>query len=469
MKRQIKIMTFLLLPLALNAQNSIFNDGEATTGAVRNLAHNASTGTEAVIFNPAGLSHARGKIAVSVNGMVNYQNTLCSPYSLDENGEKIYGWDQEAAQRSISPSVQGYVKIKKGTISFSYANEGGVKWSDPNGDLFTSYVLENNSQLEYLSSGIYESILNHGFLVNEDDYIHWSTSNYVNQSYNRCVRAGGTYDIGKGFSAYLGIRYNHIKSSASSENDLFVFVPSKKQKMGYVDYLFEIVKAENLGHLTEEMQQSIHKVDSILHTNQLVSYEYPSVELHTFSPVIGVAYNYKTLNVGMKYEMSPSVYMETDGLFLPQEFSVGVSNLFWNRLLVSASADIKCSLKGNDVLRFGAENKPFVYQFGLGLDFDVTDHFKISASAAGGNAIVSTKLMGISNEYICSSHWNYKVSCGAQCKIGNSFLIDFGVMMNLRKVADNEMVTINGDILRNCEFRYGYRFVSGLGLTYVFN
>ena len=72
-KRLFKLMAALLLPLAVNAQNSIFNDGEATTGAIRNLAHNASTGTEAAIYNPAGLTFFPSKFAISVNGTANYQ------------------------------------------------------------------------------------------------------------------------------------------------------------------------------------------------------------------------------------------------------------------------------------------------------------------------------------------------------------------------------------------------------------
>jgi hypothetical protein len=468
-KKHFKLMAALLLPLAVSAQTSIFNDGEATTGAIRNLAHNASTGTEATIYNPAGLSFAPGKFAISVNGMAHYQNVLCSPYSFDENGGIVYGWEQNATLRGISPSVQGYAKINKGTISFSYANEGGVKWTDPNGDIFTSYILESNSQLEEFSTGLCDALRDMDFLANDDDYLHWSTSNYVSHSYNRCVRLGGSYDLGEGFAAYMGVRYNHIKSSVSSDNDLFVFMPSKNEKMGFVDYLTEVVKAKSLGNYTEEMEQLIDSVDLILHNGIQVSTEYPSTELYAFSPVVGLGFNYKTLNVGMKYEMSTSIYNETGSLFCPHVFSAGVSNLFWKRLLVSASADLRWGFKGNDVLRFVAENKPFIYQLGLGFDFDVTDSFKISASAAGCNAANSTKLMGITNEYICSSQWNWKASCGAQCKIGDNFLVDFGVMMNLKKVTDNEAVTINGGIHRNCEFQYGYRFASGIGLTYVFN
>ena len=468
-KRLFKLMAALLLPLAVNAQNSIFNDGEATTGAIRNLAHNASTGTEAAIYNPAGLTFSPGRFAISVNGTANYQKVHCKPYSLDENGEKVYGWEQDATLKGIYPSVQGYVKIKKGTISFSFANEGGVRWGDPDGDVFENYLLENNYSLEELSSGICQMLQEDDLLANEDDYLHWSTSNYVNQTYNWCARLGGSYDLGSGFSAYLGVRYNHIKSYATSENDLFVFIPSKQQKSSFIEYYTAVYKAKNLGNLTEEQELLLHQLDSVIHNGVQVSYDYPLTNLHTFSPVVGFAYNYKTLNVGLKYEMSPSIYMDTDGIFLPHAFSAGVSNLFWNRLLVSVSADLKWGFKGNDAIHISAESNPIVYQFGLGLDFDVTERFKLSASAVGGNTVTYISYLGTPLEYISSSLWGGKVSCGAQCKIGNNFLVDFGVLMSLRNVSIDQRNTINNTFHWNCEYYFGNRFAAGLGLTYVLN
>lgn len=469
-KNQIKLLAALLLPMVANAQISIFNDGEATAEAIGNMAHNASTGTEAAIYNPAGLSFAPGKFAVSVNGIANYQQVRCLPFSLDENGEKVYGWEQTATLRKASPSIQGYAKIKKGTISFSYADEGGLKWNDPDGNIIMNYYLENHSELEYLSSMIQESLQENGYLANDDDCLHWSTSNFMSQSYNRCVRLGGSYDLGRGFAAYLGVRYNHIKATESSDNDLFVFIPSRQQKVNFVNYLEDVIKSMSFGELSDEQEQNLHNIDSILDNGVQISYDYPITNLHTFSPVLGLAFSYRTLNVGMRYEMSPSVLGETGGLFLPHVVSVGVSNLFWEKLLVSASSDLKWGFKGNDALKFIAENKPFVYQVALGLDYNVTDQFKISASAAGGNTVLFTCLGdNCSIEYISSSRWNYKVSCGMQCKIGSSFLVDFGMMMNLRKTNVNESVTINNDSKQNCLFQYGYRFASGLGLTYVFN
>lgn len=475
MKKQIKLMAAFLLPLLANAQTSFFNDGEATTGAIRNLAHNASTETEAAIYNPAGLAFSSGKFAISVNGTAYYQQVQCRPFEIDENGDHVFGWEQDVALRSLTPSVQSYVHFGKGTISFSYANESGVSWYDPMGDIGMSYLLENDSQLTRVATTLQNSMRDNGLLANEGDYLKWSTFDYDSKLINHCIRFGGSYDLEQGFSAYIGVRYNHIRMTSISSNDLFVFVPSRKQKVGYTDYLTTVMKAKGLGHLSDETEQALHTIDSLLHNGISVSYDYPTINLHTVSPVVGFAYHRDCLDVGLRYEMSPSVYMNTSSMFFPHLLSGGVSVSPFKWLTISASGDLKWGCKGNDALKViakdenGNDIKPMICQLGLGFDFGVTERFCPSISVACGNAYCSDSFMGRTTEFILPLWWNWRVSCGAQCKVSDKFLLDFAVMMNFMKVKENKDAHINEIFHQRFEYQYGDRFTAGIGLTYVLN
>ncbi len=460
MKTSKLFIAALLLPLAVNAQTSLFNDGESATGAIRNLAHNASTGVEAAIYNPAGLSFTSGQYAISVNGVANYQKVLCSHYS-SENAESVLDRKQTAQLFGISPSVQGFAKIKKTTISFSYANEGGTRWNDSEGDIILNHFLETDPELQ--SSLALTNLLfaASGYLANEDDYLSFSTKDFVSKSYNRCVRLGASYDFGNGLSAYLGLRYNHINVNTKSDLGMYMFIPSNNEKMLFADY------NEKMANQSLALDDNtMNEIDSLLQN----SFDYPSMNTHSISPVIGLAYNYKTFNIGAKYEMSPSVFMKTDGLYFPHSFSLGVSNLFWNRMLLSLGADVKCGYKGNGAILFNAEKKPVVYQIAMGIDFSVVpDRFNISASVAGGNAVCSNTVVSVTKDYITSSMNNWKASCGVQCKIVDNLMVDCGVMMNLGWINDNENIFINGTSNGSILYQFKNRCVAGIGLTYVFD
>lgn len=466
MKRLIKLFIAFLLPLSANAQSLLFNEGEATSVGVYNLSHNATTGTEAAIYNPAGLVFAPGKFAVSINAVMNYQTAECTPYSLNELGDKVNGFIQNSTLTKSFPSVQAYFKTKYVTISASYASEGGVKWKDPNGDLFENFILENNTQLEDAMQSLYNPLQEYDFLANNDDCLHWSTSNYISQSYNHSARLGGSFDLGKGLFGYIGLRYNHIKALSSSDNDLFVFMPSKNKKMAFIDYFSDVVKAKALGNLTDETEQNIHLLDSLLHSSISVSYDYPTTDIHSFSPVIGLAYNYKTLTMGMKYEMSPSIYCDTKGLFFPHMFSFGISNLFWDRLLISTSADLKWGFKGNEALIISSIKRPIVYQFGFGAGFDITEKLNVNASVAWGNKVFMDNLLGITNEQITrNSEW--KLAFGMQWNLFNNLMFNCGAMSTIGNYGIDQSVNINGSMNGNCVYSYSNRFAATVGLTYV--
>ena len=456
--RKLFIAAFLL-PIAVNAQTSIFNDGESTTGAIRNMAHNASTGVEAAIYNPAGLSFASGRFAVSVNGMANYQQVLCSNYPWD-NTDGALNRKQNAQLFGISPSMQGFAKIKKTTVSLSYANEGGTRWTDPEGDIVLNHYFETAPELQSSLELTNLLLAASGYLANEDDYLSASTKDFVSQSYNRCVRLGASYDFGNGLSAYLGLRYNHINVNTKSDIGLYMFIPSNNEKMLFADY------NEKVANQSLDIDNAINEIDSLLQN----SFDYPSMNARTISPVIGLAYNHKTLNIGAKYEMSPSVFLDTEGLYFPHGVSLGVSNLFWDRLLLSLGADMKFGFKGNDTFLFNAEKKPVVYQIAMGADFSVIpDRFSISASIAGGNTVVSNTIIGVENDYFTSLMNNWRVSCGAQCNIVNNLMIDFGVMINLSRIENRVNVINGGTPLGSFLYQYGFRYAAGVGLTYVFN
>lgn len=448
-----------LLPIVVNAQTSIFNDGESTTGALRNMAHNASTGVEAAIYNPAGLSFASGQFAVSVNGIANYQQVLCSNYPWD-NTDGAFNRKQNAQLFGISPSVQAFAKIKKTTISLSYANEGGTRWSDPDGDVVLNHYLETNPEIQSSLALTNLLLAASGYLANEDDYLFFSTKDFVSQSYNRCVRLGASYDFGNGLSAYLGLRYNHINVNTKSDLGMYMFIPSRNEKMLFADY------NEKVANQSLDIDNSINEIDSLLQN----SFNYPSINTRSISPVISLAYNYKTLNMGVKYEMSPSVFLNTDGLYYPHSFSLGVSNLFWNRMLLSLGADVKCGYKGNGAILFNAEKQPVVYQIAMGIEFSVVpDRFNISASVAGGNTVISNTVVNVTKDYITSTMNNWKASFGVQCKIVNNLVADCGVMMNLRTINDLENVINGGTPIDSFLYQFGYRYAAGVGLTYVFS
>lgn len=118
-------MLFIALPINLLSQNSIFDNNEVSISSIRNLSQFASTGTDAIIYNPAGLSFSASKCQISLGAIWGYQLIDTEPFIINGDGEAVYDLAHQSSILRLTPTFQAYYLWGRLTFAASMAIEGG--------------------------------------------------------------------------------------------------------------------------------------------------------------------------------------------------------------------------------------------------------------------------------------------------------------------------------------------------------
>lgn len=246
----------------------------------RMMARDASLQIDAVYTNPAGLVKLKDGFHFSFTNQSAFQTrTITSTFApfagFGGNEEKEFKGDASAP---IVPSFQGAYKTGKWVLSGSFAVSGGGGKATFNEGLpsFESMIATLPLAISYMG-------------VPTDQY---SVDAYMRgSSFIYGAQLGGSYAINEMFSAYAGFRLNIVNNHYEGYLKNIRINPGGKM-MSASDFL-NAAGQPGLAELTADRE-----ID-----NKQTGWG--------ISPILGINFNYKKLNVGMKYEFRTSLNLES--------------------------------------------------------------------------------------------------------------------------------------------------------------
>lgn len=475
-KKTLYFVILLIIPGAIFAQNSIFDNSEATVGSIRNLSPYASTGIDAVIYNPAGIAFSEKSSQISLGIIGGYQQIVNKPYTISDNNDTIFGLSHRSSIIRNTPSIQAYSRSGSWTISWSFANEGGGGvWRDKDGnvvmDEYYNITVNNAGKLDNV-----QTLLNHyNYLINNEDVVRLNSADFKSKYNNYCIRIGVTYRIAHPFSFYLGLKTNMVHYSDTQSGQLYIHRPSTGERWLMSDYL-----RASTG-LTTGINDSVYQNIQ----NAVEAESWGEDKTYAVSPVLGFAFKYNNLNIGLKYEMTSALFNDKKKIILPNDLSVGGSYGFMNnKLCLSAGADFKWGFCPNDsssmtntMVYIGNENNNnLLYAITLGVDYRISNNVLLSASTAFGNGCYSLRSSGSYVEMPVRINANMvRLSLGMQYQINEKLQMDmgcsinnpfYGMTMDVNTV--NTFVSDGTIVTTHCVYKYNPRLSAGIGLTYSF-
>lgn len=253
----------------------------------RMMARDASLQIDAVYTNPAGLVKLNDGFHFSFTNQSAFQTrTITSTFApfagFGGNTEKEFKGDASAP---IVPSFQGAYKTGKWVLSGSFAVSGGGGKATFNDGLpsFESMIATLPVAISYMG-------------VPTDQY---SVDAYMRgSSFIYGAQLGGSYAINEMFSAYAGFRLNIVNNHYEGYlkniriNPQHPLINPDGKMMPASDFLIAAGQPE-LAELTADRE-----ID-----NKQTGWG--------ISPILGINFNYKKLNVGMKYEFRTSLNLES--------------------------------------------------------------------------------------------------------------------------------------------------------------
>lgn len=254
---------------------------------IRMVARDASLQIDAVYTNPAGLVKLDDGFHFSFTSQSAFQTrTITSTFTpfigFGGNAEKEFKGEASAP---IIPSFQGAYKTGKWVLSGSFAVSGGGGKATFN---------EGLPSFESLIATLPVAISSMGVPTNQysvDAYMRGSSFIYGAQ-------LGGSYAINDMFSAYAGFRLNIVNNHYEGYlknikiNPQHPLINPDGKMMLASDFLNAAGQPE-LAELTADRE-----IDN-------------KQNGWGISPILGFNFNYKKLNVGMKYEFKTSLNLES--------------------------------------------------------------------------------------------------------------------------------------------------------------
>ena len=135
MKRLLLVLTAaLLIPYLANAGGIVTNTNQSAYW-VRTMVRDASTGIDAVYFNPAGLTKLEDGFHFSLNSQTIFQSKdVTATYPLLTGGSKLYKGEVTAP---VFPSLYAAWTKGKFAVSFGFNPIGGGGGAEYNDGLFS--------------------------------------------------------------------------------------------------------------------------------------------------------------------------------------------------------------------------------------------------------------------------------------------------------------------------------------------
>lgn len=438
-----------LIPYLLCTAGIVTNTNQSAIW-VRTLVRDASTGIDAVYFNPAGLVKLNDGFHFSLNSQTIFQHKdVIATYPFLNPSPKEYKGDVMAP---VFPSA--YAAWKKGRIAVSFGfnpvgGGGGATYETglPSFEMRISHLVPVVSgALTTLDQGIQ--------LATGTDPLLRNITGYDADIYFKGTSIFFGYQLGLSFkindmiSVAAGARYVTAKNTYTGHiQDITITASPLNPALGGTmtpgNYLRQIGTTFGMDFTTQaaalDMQTSAIEVDAV-------------EQGAGFTPFVGAHFSLmdNKLDIGLKYELKTKLELETTvndnksgaGMFkqdsivysdMPATFSVGVGY----KIIDNLSATVGFQYFFDKAANYGKtlDNEPLVvvtndkvmdknyWDVGLGLEYGITDNFLVS----GGYRFSQT---GVTEDY--QSDLSYSL---------NSSTVGLGVGI---QIIENLMVNLGG-------------------------
>lgn len=358
---------------------------------LRNPSRDASTEIDAVYTNPAGLIKLSDGFHFSFTNQSAFQTrTITSTADVFKlNGGSATREFEGKASAPIIPSFQGAYKKGRWVLSGSFAvSGGGGKATFDNGLPSFEAMLGSTTALLPMANPNYTAT---AYKMDQ----HMKGSNFIFGG-----QLGGTYEINKMFSAYVGFRLNIVKNKYEGYIKGFQVEP--------VGINTNAIYSAITKGLNDQIQGLIASGQAI--PDQLAT-AYKGAAFATMAssenginlestqngwgvaPILGFNFNYDKLNIGVKYEFKTALDVENDtkvddtGMFgdgvntahdIPALLTVGASYQITPKLLASVGYhhffDSNAKMQDNKQKYAGSTN-----EYLAGLEYRIDRMFLISA------------------------------------------------------------------------------------------
>jgi long-chain fatty acid transport protein len=430
MNRKKTLLLFALMQAGFAMAGGLLTNTNQSTHFLRNPARDASTEIDAVYTNPAGLVKLGEGFHFSFNNQSAFQTrtiTSTSPI-FAMNGGSLTKEFKGTASVPIIPSLMAAYKKGNWVLSGSIAVSGGGGKATFDKGLPTFEVLAGSSVGVVNASGAYKA---NQYTVNQ----YMKGSNIIVGG-----QLGGSYEINKNFSAYLGFRLNVVNNSyEGSLNGLRVNltpVASSTYSSTLVSPEAILTAVANSGKITDAA--TLQKISIMTKAASEGGANLESSQSGWgVAPIIGFNYNWDNkLNIGAKYEFRTQLNVENNtkrddtGMFadgvntahdVPALLTVGASYKILPKLTASAGYhhffDSDAKMADDKQKNAGSTN-----EYLAGLEYRIDKMFLVSA----GGQITD---YGVNDAYqrdlsfACSS---YSIGLGGSVNVSPKVKINLG-------------------------------------------
>lgn len=415
-KRSVLTVILILSGISSAFAGGILTNTNQSAHFIRMVARDASTQIDAAYTNPAGLTKLKDGFHFSFSNQSAFQTrTITSTFSpfatFGGNATKEF---KGTASAPIIPSLQAAYKTGRWVLSGNIAVTGGGGKAT-----FNRGLPSFEAQLAVLPTAI-TALGVETTQYSVDAYMRGSSFIYGAQM-------GGSYEINDMFSAYAGFRLNIVNNGYEGYlknvqvNPQHPLINPSGGMMSAAQFLTAAGKPELAAMVAD---REIDNKQSGWGVN----------------PILGLNFNYKGLNIGMKYEFKTSLDVESktidgkdggldqfkDGVNTPHDipalFTVGASYQITSRLLASVGyhhffdSDAQMS---NDKQKYinGGTNE---YLFGA--EYQIDRMFLVSAGA-------QITRYGVTDDYqqdLSFSINSYSVGLGGAVNVAKNVRINVG-------------------------------------------
>ncbi|MDR2971320.1 MAG: porin family protein [Bacteroidales bacterium] len=480
MKKVFILIAAITFSISVFAGGILTNTNQSTR-FLRNPARGASTEIDAIFSNPAGLSFMKEDgFYISVNNQMAFQTrtvtSTFAPFALNGGSDtKKY---KGTAQSFFIPSIQAAYKWKNWVFSASFAIVGGGGTLDfkkglPSfeaglvGNLMTPLTQLNDAAAKSGYTGDPATLLGYSLDMRlKGSSINYGTQIGVNYKVINMISffAGARFAVVRnGYDGYL----RNINAKISNANALATHFTNAA---AYLESLGEIEQAEALkgaAYGISNFEAGASQKNLALKNKQAG---------WGVTPILGVDFNYKNLNIGVKYEFNTKITLKNktkenttgiadfnDGVKtrsdIPALFGVGASYKFLKeKLIVSLGYHLFLDKKAK-MLNDKQKLKKNSHEVMLGLEYVINDKFLVSTGA-------QITRLGLTEEFQSDmSFYCNSFSIG----IGGAYTIIKNLTLNLAYLYTNyDKFTNNKPAYPGKEVYTRTSHTIGIGLDYHF-
>lgn len=453
------------------AQGYLSDMTTANAVLTRDPARQASTGIDAVITNPAGTALLEDGFHFSVNGIFSYQKIEST---INESSSVLHSHDTR-----ILPAVQLAYKKNRWSVSASFYSAGGYgvrKMLDGSGlaNNFLAYGVEASDAFNDLNES-FKSNIAHMLVVagltdqqipdikTEDQYA-LLTNDMSSSLYNWDIRVGGSYKISDNFSAYVGVKVNHVNNSKKIPLGLRITRPSTGQTWNSQDYFKMFDQIISNSDLSEDSKKYLSEVlDAIsLEDDIISSIMERSNNGWGVTPVIGLDYKINKFNFGIKYEFESRINVNNSDYHfnVPSVLSFGGNWQTSNRVRLALGSDI---IFGTSRNVFNEQGVSCAYDISASCTVDLSKKFLVSGGFTYSHEQRVTPEV---TPYILPTLHDLRVSLG----VGFSPIKDMQINLGINSDINNSTYTVdyreNQVSIATGKYKFGPRFQVAFGVDY---